>query len=34
MTNHTSRHDVAIKNRESLYNTANENKALEAAYLN
>lgn len=34
VTNHTSRHDVAIKNRESLYNTANENKALEAAYLN
>lgn len=34
VTNHTSRHDVAMKNRESLYNTANENKALEAAYLN
>lgn len=34
LVNHTSRHDVAMKNRESLYNTANENKALEAAYLN
>lgn len=34
VTNHTNRHDVAMKNRESLYNTANENKALEAAYLN
>lgn len=34
LANHTSRHDVAMKNRESLYNTANENKALEAAYLN
>ena len=34
VTNHTSRHDVAMKNRESLYNTVNENKALEAAYLN
>lgn len=34
LVNHTNRHDVAMKNRESLYNTANENKALEAAYLN
>lgn len=34
VTNHTSRHDVAMKDRESLYNTANENRALEAAYLN
>ena len=34
VANHISRHDVAMKNRESLYNTANENKALEAAYLN
>ena len=34
VANHTNRHDVAMKNRESLYNTANENKALEAAYLN
>lgn len=34
LANHTNRHDVAMKNRESLYNTANENKALEAAYLN
>lgn len=34
VANHTNKHDVAMKNRESLYNTANENKALEAAYLN
>lgn len=34
VANHTNRHDVAMKNRESLYNTTNENKALEAAYLN
>lgn len=34
VANHTNRHDIAMKNRESLYNTANENKALEAAYLN
>lgn len=34
LANYTNRHDVAMKNRESLYNTANENKALEAAYLN
>lgn len=34
VANHTNRHDVSMKNRESLYNTANENKALEAAYLN
>lgn len=34
VANHTNRHDVAMKNRESLYNTANENEALEAAYLN
>lgn len=32
--NHTSRHNVAMWNRQSIYNTANENKALEAAYLN
>lgn len=34
VANHTSRYNIAMKNRESLYNTANENKALEAAYLN
>lgn len=34
VANHTNRRDVSMKNRESLYNTANENKALEAAYLN
>lgn len=34
VANHTSRHNVAMQNRQSIYNTANENKALEAAYLN
>ena len=34
VVNHTSRHNVAMQNRQSIYNTANENKALEAAYLN
>lgn len=34
VANHTSRYNIAMKNRESLYNTANENRALEAAYLN
>lgn len=34
VANHTSRYNTAMKNRESLYNIANENKALEAAYLN
>lgn len=34
VVNHTNRHNVAMQNRESIYNTANENKALEAAYLN
>lgn len=34
VANHTSRYNTAMKNRESLYSTANENKALEAAYLN
>lgn len=34
VADHTSRYNTAMKNRESLYNTANENKALEAAYLN
>lgn len=34
VANHTSRYNTVMKNRESLYNTANENKALEAAYLN
>ena len=34
LVNHTNRHNIAMQNRESIYNTANENKALEAAYLN
>lgn len=34
VANHTSRHNVAMQNRQSIYNTTNENKALEAAYLN
>lgn len=34
VSNHTNRYNVAIQNRQSIYNTANENKALEAAYLN
>lgn len=34
VVNHTNRHNTAMQNRESIYNTANENKALEATYLN
>ena len=34
VANHTNRYNVAMQNRQSIYNTANENKALEAAYLN
>ena len=34
VANHTNRHNVAMQNRQSIYNTTNENKALEAAYLN
>ena len=34
VTNHTSRHNTAMQNRQSIYNTSNENRALEAAYLN
>ena len=34
VANHTSRHNTAMQNRQSIYNTTNENKALEAAYLN
>lgn len=34
VANHTSRYNTAMNNRESLYNIANENRALEAAYLN
>lgn len=34
VANHTNRHNIAMQNRGSIYNTANENKALEAAYLN
>lgn len=34
VANHTNRRNIAMQNRQSIYNTANENKALEAAYLN
>ena len=34
IANHTNRHNMAMQNRQSIYNTANENRALEAAYLN
>lgn len=34
VANHTSRYNTAMENRESLYNIANGNRALEAAYLN
>lgn len=34
VVNHTNRHNMAMQNRQSIYNTANENRALEAAYLN
>ena len=34
VANHTNRHNIAMQNRQSIYNTVNENKALEAAYLN
>lgn len=34
VANHTNRHNTAMQNRQSIYNTANENKALEASYLN
>ena len=34
LANHTNRHNIAMQNRGSIYNTTNENKALEAAYLN
>lgn len=34
VANHTNRYNIAMQNRQSIYNTANENKALEAAYLN
>lgn len=34
VANHTNRHNTAMQNRQSIYNTANENKALDAAYLN
>lgn len=32
--NHTNRYNTAKSNRQSIYNTKNENNALEAAYLN
>lgn len=34
LVNHTSRHDVAMKNRESLYNTTNYNKQIDATNIN
>lgn len=34
VVNHTSRHNTAMQNRQSIYNTKNENNSLEAAYLN
>lgn len=34
VANHTNRHNTAMQNRQSIYTTANENRALEAAYLN
>ena len=34
VANHTNRHNTAMQNRQSIYNTDNENRALEAAYLN
>lgn len=34
VVNHTNRHNTAMQNRQSIYNTKNENNSLEAAYLN
>lgn len=34
VVNHTNRHNTAKQNRQSIYNTKNENNSLEAAYLN
>lgn len=34
LVNHTSRHDVAMKNRESLQNTTNYNKQIDATNIN
>lgn len=34
LVNHTSRHDVAMKNRESLYDTINYNKQIDATNIN
>ena len=34
VVNHTNRYNTAKANRQSIYNTKNENNALEAAYLN
>lgn len=34
LVNHTNRHDVAMKNRESLYNTTNYNKQIDATNIN
>lgn len=34
LVNHTSRYDIAMKNRESLYNTINYNKQIDATNIN
>lgn len=34
LANHTNRHNTAMTNRQSIYDTANQNRSLEAAYLN
>lgn len=34
LVNHTGRHDIAMKNRESLYNTINYNKQIDATNIN
>lgn len=34
VANHTNRHDIAMKNRESLYNTINYNKQIDATNIN
>ena len=34
VANHTNRHDIAMKNRESLYNTTNYNKQIDATNIN
>lgn len=34
LANHTNRYKIAMTNRQSIYDTANQNRSLEAAYLN